>query len=110
MTGSGTMMEGFKFRAMRIPIWDGEGVYIFYINREKRQSAQPITIETVDAPEPFLSMDNHDAQSLMDQLWDCGYRPTEGTGSAGALAAVEKHLKDMREIAFNTLGMKEKVP
>jgi hypothetical protein len=40
---------------------------------------------------------------LMDQLWQCGLRPTEGTGSAGSLAATERHLKDMREIAFGLL-------
>lgn len=31
------------------------------------------------------------------------HRPTEGTGSAGALAATERHLKDMQTIAFRLL-------
>lgn len=43
----------------------------------------------------------------MDQLWNCGLRPTEGSGSAGSLAATQRHLEDMRKIAFNTLGFPE---
>lgn len=39
-------------------------------------------------------------QVLMDELWDRGFRPSEGLGSAGALAATQQHLEDMRRIAF----------
>lgn len=46
-----------------------------------------------------------DAQSLIDQLWDCGLRPTEGTGSAGSLAATQKHLNDMRKIVSKKLDI-----
>ena len=41
------------------------------------------------------------AQELMDSLWDCGLRPTEGAGSAGQLAAVKAHLDDMRTLVFH---------
>jgi len=41
----------------------------------------------------------------MDSLWDCGLRPSEGTGSAGALSATQKHLDDMRKIVFKKLGL-----
>ena len=54
---------------------------------------------------PSLSLSEDQAQFLMDQLWNCGLRPTEGKGSAGALAAVERHLEDMRTIAFHKLGV-----
>lgn len=56
---------------------------------------------------PILNMErmsNEDAQLLMDDLWDCGFRPTEGTGSAGAMAATQSHLKDLQRLVF-----KEKV-
>jgi hypothetical protein len=43
------------------------------------------------------------AQVLMDDLWNCGLRPTEGQGSAGSLAATQKHLNDMRMIVANQL-------
>jgi len=39
-----------------------------------------------------------EAQALMDRLWACGLRPTEGSGSAGALAATERHLADLRTL------------
>ena len=43
------------------------------------------------------------AQVLMDELWNCGVRPTEGTGSAGSLKATENHLGDMRKIVSSKL-------
>lgn len=48
-------------------------------------------------PETF-HMPEGDAQKFMDELWRVGFRPTEGTGSAGSLAATEKHLNDMRAL------------
>lgn len=51
--------------------------------------------------EPTFTLSNKDAQQLMDNLWDCGIRPSEGTGSAGSLAATQKHLEDMRRIVFS---------
>lgn len=49
---------------------------------------------------PFLSLAPEDAQSLMDELWSAGLRPSEGSGSAGSLAATERHLEDMRALVF----------
>lgn len=37
-------------------------------------------------------------QALMDALWDCGLRPSDGKGSAGAMAAVQEHLRDLRKL------------
>ncbi len=52
--------------------------------------------ETVE-PYPLLRIYPEEAQGLMDQLWDCGLRPSEGSGSAGAMAATERHLKDLQK-------------
>lgn len=49
---------------------------------------------------PTFTLDIKEAQFLMDGLWDCGLRPSEGTGSAGAMAATQKHLEDMRSLIF----------
>ena len=57
--------------------------------------------------EPTFSIDETAAQQLMDELWNCGLRPSEGTGSAGALAATQKHLEDMRKISFDLLSKKD---
>lgn len=49
---------------------------------------------------PTLTIDTNAGQLLMDDLWACGLRPTEGKGSAGALAATERHLKDLQRLVF----------
>jgi len=36
----------------------------------------------------------------MDRLYAAGLRPTEQRDSAGALAATERHLQDMRRLVF----------
>lgn len=76
---------------------DGRGV---------RSIAQPVVFVTEDEGQfvpPALSLSRADAQLLMDELWGVGLRPTEGSGSAGSLAATENHLADMRKLAFHVL-------
>lgn len=53
---------------------------------------------------PWLGFDG--AQRLMDSLWRCGIRPTEGAGSAGQREALERHLMDMRAIVSERLKVK----
>ena len=65
-----------------------------------RTMRSPLMPPLVD---PFMVMSLETAQLLMDELWNCGLRPSEGTGSAGSLAATERHLKDMKTIAFHAL-------
>lgn len=66
---------------------------------------KPPADEGAYIPAP-LRLTSGEAQQLIDELWRCGLRPTEGTGSAGSLKATENHLADMREIAFKTLKIK----
>lgn len=58
-------------------------------------------------PEPAVHLSLEAGQHLMDQLWQCGLRPTEGSGSAGAMAATQKHLEDMRKMVFEGFTFKE---
>lgn len=51
-------------------------------------------------PASSFTITGREAQALMDELWHCGLRPSEGTGSAGAYAAQGKHLQDMRQLVF----------
>jgi hypothetical protein len=73
---------------------------------KQRLIAKPI--EYIPIPdgqsEPTAAMRAEQAQELMDSLWDCGFRPTQGAGSAGQLDAVKYHLEDMRKIAFDQLA------
>jgi len=55
--------------------------------------------------ENTLDLDMKGAQVLMDDLWRCGIRPTEGAGSAGSLAATERHLADLQKIVFGHLKL-----
>lgn len=50
---------------------------------------------------PTCVLDQDRAQQLMDGLWVAGLRPSEGTGSAGALAATQAHLKDLQRLVFD---------
>ena len=50
----------------------------------------------------MLSIDA--AQRLMDSLWNCGLRPTEGSGSAGSLAATQAHLSTVKEVLDHLLA------
>ena len=59
--------------------------------------------------EPMCRVSIQQAQQLMDELWQCGLRPSEGSGSAGSLAATERHLKDMQAIAMGLLRRGELV-
>ena len=52
---------------------------------------------------PAFETSLEDAQRFMDELWRAGLRPTEGTGSAGSLAATEHHLADMRALVASIL-------
>lgn len=45
-----------------------------------------------------VHIDKTAAQMLMDSLWDCGIRPSNGEGNAGQLSATTAHLNDMRNI------------
>ena len=53
-------------------------------------------------PLPAFHLRPDEAQNLMDELWRAGLRPTEGSGSAGSLAATQRHLDDMRSLVFKT--------
>jgi hypothetical protein len=65
--------------------------------------AQPLTMSPVPSGgyvEAFARLSAESAQELMDDLWRCGLRPSEGGGSAGSLAATQRHLEDMRTLVF----------
>lgn len=95
-----------EIRVNRQPSWMRSGIEVRIVDPETRRYVKEVhwtVAEANDEVPVAASMKMDMAQSLMDQLWDCGLRPTEGTGSAGALAAVERHLADMKIIAFHAL-------
>ena len=106
--------RGLKVHATSQLPW-GESVEI-RLGRYGDQSgdlyaAKPIEFERIDRGahvDPAMVLPIDAAQMLMDELWRVGLRPSEGSGSAGSLAATERHLADMRSITFKQLGLPEK--
>jgi len=87
------------------PKWETH--FVDVLIRTEDAVAEPLKMSTMkDKPtnECLVStcrIGNNAAQEIMDQLWQIGFRPSEGTGSASALAATQKHLDDMRKLVFN---------
>lgn len=85
--------------------WGSNGIQfaIFDKETETRRAVKSLQLEKVSEGESFGGtgcIGLNEAQVLMDDLWNCGIRPTEGTGSAGSLRATERHLEDMRKLVF----------
>lgn len=83
-----------------------EFMLLHHVSGKPRAACGPL--QFIEIPEgaqvnPTFCLHGPEAQELMDMLWNCGLRPTQGQSSAGQLDAVERHLADMRAIAFNKL-------
>jgi hypothetical protein len=81
-------------------------VELRFMDEVTRSIASPIEMKPVEEGAympPAAVIPATAAQELMDELWQCGFRPSEGTGSAGSLAATERHLKDLQRVAFGLL-------
>jgi hypothetical protein len=93
----------------RVQPWDDNVDVVVRTKHEdgRRFVALPVVMKEMHPDdvvlEPTLRMNPTEAQRLMDELWKCGLRPSEGKGSAGSLAATERHLKDMQTIALGLL-------
>ena len=100
-------MKGLRIRCIRDD-WQASRL-IRLVAYHDRAAAQPLEFKPIEdgALLPVVaSLDAEAAQGLIDSLWDCGFRPTEGTGSTGAMAATVKHLEDFRAITAKTLKVK----
>jgi len=64
--------------------------------------------EGMIAPDSPLHLTPEAAQELMDSFWQCGLRPSEGSGSAGSLKATQDNLKDLRGLADRLLTIVER--
>lgn len=102
--------KAVKLRCKPTPFLDGVELVGFARDSDRRKYVASLAwkeqsendVYFVD-PTVRLSMEN--AQTLMDDLWASGVRPTEGNGSAGAMRAAERHIADLRQIAFKALGV-----
>ena len=106
------MLDDIQIRAER-ELW-GRSIELLIFSESKDGSRisiakpQDLVLQELEpdhhATQATLTLTQKHAQALMDNLWSCGLRPSEGTGSAGSLAATERHLKDMQEITMKLLN------
>jgi hypothetical protein len=95
------MSVNLELRAHAAPWWGG----VEFLLKAGNTFAEPLVMKERDpgeAVDPSFRLSYEHAQVIMDDLWASGVRPTEGHGSAGALAATQKHLDDMRRLVFES--------
>ena len=96
----------------RDPFWNGVKFWVkqtvWTPDHQRRAFAQPLEFKQLTSEDdgtelpPAFAMQDEQAQQFIDELWRVGFRPSEGSGSAGSLAATERHLEDMRALVFKT--------
>ena len=101
-----TTNEPVALRAHAAPWHEGVNLLVRHALHRNAMVSRVVFEDVEDGvsagPTFWLSL--QDAQTLMDDLWQSGLRPTEGAGSAGAMAAQRRHLDDMRTLLFGSLG------
>ena len=109
------LLRNMKIRTEKQWVKDAITIHIFEMLPDGRVSVlknlEFTTIDPKDAPvfpQEALDISFQAAQELMDGLWSCGVRPTDGAGSAGAMAATERHLKDLQVFSDRLMKMVER--
>jgi hypothetical protein len=107
-----------QIRAFSEPMIDGAQIYITGKNLANGKRVYVPSVDFVEVEDSGLSIRptlvlpfhiSSAVQILMDDLWNIGIRPTEGTGSAGAMTATQNHLEDMRKVVFDLLSGKTRL-
>lgn len=81
----------------------GNRIELRMISENKHAVIEWVEHQECDYVYPTAKVTVGEAQALMDDLWRCGLRPSEGEGSAGQSAAQQQHIADLRAIAFKAL-------
>lgn len=100
-------MDKMRIRVNKQPWFMGLQLIIYKTDIDNRPvSTGKITMTTHNEgsaipDDAYINIDDDTAQTLMDDLWMNGFRPSEGSGSAGSLKATQYHLEDMRTLVFS---------
>ena len=97
-------LQDYKIRARRAVEFFNDSIEIYIFHRpDPGGPARVLTDLTFTEVQPQTALNQETiqlpgevAQQLMDSLWDCGVRPSEGNGSAGAMKAAQDHIKDLQ--------------
>ena len=104
----------FVIKAVNAPVsiaGDLVNLYAYEFDYDKdltlaAKSLFMVSVERHEVCPSFQTITRGQAQVLMDDLWSCGLRPTEGTGSAGSLKATQEHLEDLKTLLFHKMGIR----
>jgi len=101
--------KAVKLRCKPTPFLDGVELVGFAKDSDRRRYVASLSWKEMKEEayfvDPTVRLTMENAQELMDDLWASGVRPTEGNGSAGAMRAAERHIEDLRKVAFKALGI-----
>lgn len=106
--------SGFRIRIDQNQMCDGYRVYAFLPGADGRgRVATSVTLEEYEPysvlGEPTARLSRDTVQDVFNQLWIMGFRPADGTGNSGHLAAVKDHASDLKEIVTRLLDQAETV-
>lgn len=94
----------YRFFAERSVFQSGIKLHMADVSRERIAVATNITFVEIEEngirEQPLIELSVESAQSLMDELYHAGVRPSQAAGSVGQLDAVKYHLEDMRTLVF----------
>lgn len=61
---------------------------------------ETVLVEDGDSFDPFLELEQGEAQHLLESLWKAGVRSPEITSTLGEINATKNHLKDLQRLMF----------
>ena len=92
--------EDLEARAERSYWTDTINIYLRAQHGDKRFVVTDLVLTEFDPDNPVelqpLKFEKETAQRFMDELWNCGLRPSEGTGSAGAMQQAQDHIVTLK--------------
>jgi hypothetical protein len=80
-----------------------DGEHIAYMKTATFQEQDRSVMPDADP----LFVDQIDAQSLMDQLWNAGIRPTDSRDKSDVINAKDRHIDSMREVVDGLFSLLE---
>lgn len=94
-----------QFRISRQEQYFGNNFEVRFLDYDKKCFGESLIVKKVEenaaiSIPSLFDLTKDECIGLMDQLWDLGIRPSNGSGDANAFESVKYHLEDMRRLVF----------
>jgi hypothetical protein len=94
-----------QFRISRQPQYFGNNFEVRFLDYSNKCFGESINVRhveenTCESIPSLFDLTKDECIGIMDQLWDLGIRPSNGSGDANAFESVKYHLEDMRRLVF----------